>query len=197
MVNIKEHIQKGFIHTRVVLEIIGKPKEHVEKAINGYIEKINKNENLIIIAKQVSEIKQVKDKDLFSVFSELEILVKGFKSLTQFCFNYMPASIEILEPNRLIVDANKMTNLFNDFQGKLHKADFLAKSLQQQNNLLVKNFDGLIKNMLVILLKDKGMTLENISRYTGLKPEDIIKIIEGLIKEKKIRKIGEKYFYEF
>ena len=109
----------------------------------------------------------------------------------------MPASIEILEPNRLIVDANKMTNLFNDFQGKLHKADFLAKSLQQQNNLLVKNFDGLIKNMLVILLKDKGMTLENISRYTGLKPEDIIKIIEGLIKEKKIRKIGEKYFYEF
>ena len=33
MVNIKEKLEKGWLHCRVVIEVIGKPKEHIEKAI--------------------------------------------------------------------------------------------------------------------------------------------------------------------
>ncbi len=197
MVDIKEHIEKGYIHTRIVLEIIGKPKEHVKETIEGYVKKINNDTKNVIVKKFMNEIKPIEKSDMFSTFVELEMLIKGFEELSFFCFNYMPASIEILEPNKILADANKMTNLFNDFQSKLHRADFLAKTLSQKNEVLITNFSLMIKNMLFILLKDKGMTLKDICRFTGLKEEDMAKYLESLINEKKIKKIGDKYFYQF
>ena len=197
MVDIKEHIRKGYIHTRIVIEIIGKPKEHIEQALKEYVEKIDEDKNLIIIKKSFSEAKQIQESELFNIFSEMEILVKGFNSLIEFCFNYMPASIEILDPSKLTVDAHNMTNLFNDFQEKLHKADFLAKTTMQQNQIAMKNLKGMIRNSLVILLKDKGLKITEICTSTGLKEKDMIKYIDEMIKEGKIRKIGEKYFIEF
>ncbi len=197
MVNVKEHVEKGYIFTRIVLEVMGKPKEHIEQALKGYIEKISKSDDFIMIEQQISETKQIKDSELFNIFAEMEILVKGFSKLADFCFNYMPASIEILEPSRIMVDANSMTNLFNDFQEKLHKADFLTKTTTQQNQIIMKNLNGMIRNALIILLKDGGKSLNEISKLIGLKPEDTIKYLEKMIEDKKMKKIGEKYFLEF
>ncbi len=197
MINIKEHIDKGYIHVRVILEVMGKPQEHVEQAINKYIEKIDKEQKTIITKKFISQAKKLENAELFSLFAELELLVKGFQSLIDFCFNYMPSSIEIYEPNKIHVDASKMSTLFNDFQEKLHKADLLTKTTLQQNVILTKNLDGMIRNALFILLREKGMKLEEVSKMMGLTPKDMEKYLDKFIKENKIRKIGDKYFVEF
>lgn len=197
MTDVKEYIEKGYIHSRVILEIMGKPEEHVKEAMNKYVDKIGKDNNIIIVKKFLSDSKKMENAELFSTFAELELLVKGFSALVDFCFSYMPASVEIYEPNKILVDANKMSNLFNDFQEKLHKTDFLAKTLSQQNQILMKNLNGMIKNALVILLKDQGLKLNEICKYTGLKEKDMLQYLDNLIKEKKIRKIGDKYFLEF
>tara|TARA_Y100000034_G_scaffold14075_3_gene14741 strand:- start:733 stop:1329 length:597 start_codon:yes stop_codon:yes gene_type:complete len=198
MTNIKEEIGKGNIHCKIILEIIGKPEEHVKKSSNEYLEKINKEDNKITIVKKfISETTKLEKGELYSLFIELELLIKGFSNLSKFCFDYMPSSIEIYEPNRMVVDANKMSTLFNDFQEKLHKADFLSKSLAQQNRILGTNLTAMVKNSLIILLKEQGRTIEEICKYTGLKQEDMLKYLEELMKKEKIKQIGDKYFYQF
>lgn len=196
MTDIKAYIDKGYIHARIILEIIGKPKEHVDESIKEYIKKIENTKNLVFLSKTISESNKLPDKELFSTFADIELLIKGFSQLAEFCFNYMPASIEILEPGKLVVDANSMTNLFNDFQDKLHKADFMTKSMAQQNKLLIDNFSSLLKNLLFTLLKDKGLNLKDICKYTGFKKEDMEEYLKKMIEDKKIRMIGDKYFYE-
>lgn len=196
MTEIQEYLNKGYIHCRAIFEVVGKPKEHVEEAIKLYTKKLGEDTNLVMIDTFIAETKQLEGSELFSTFAEVELLVKSFASLTELCFSYMPASIEILDPGKLTVDANKLSNLFNDFQEKLHKADLLAKTISQQNMVLIKNITKLVNNALVILLKENGLSIMELSRYVGIKEEDMLRYLDELIKEKKVRKIGEKYFLE-
>ena len=37
------------IHVRVVIEVVGKPKEHVEQSLAGYMDKIKNDEELEVL----------------------------------------------------------------------------------------------------------------------------------------------------
>ena len=39
-INIKEKVDKGYVHARVILEMLGAPKEHIEQTLHDYIEDI-------------------------------------------------------------------------------------------------------------------------------------------------------------
>ena len=40
--DVKEKLDEGYIQSRVVVEVIGKPKEHVEKTMQEYVDKIKR-----------------------------------------------------------------------------------------------------------------------------------------------------------
>lgn len=182
------------IVARTIVEIMGSPKEHVENAIKLYIDKIEKERDKITITKKfISDVEEKKDLGMFSAFAELDLDCENISELVWFSFDYMPASIEIIEPSTLTFDSVMFTNFFNDLLEKLHKTDGLVKSLRAQNTVLGKNSIMLMKNLMRISLKEGDKNIDELSKVCGVPSKDLIKFLNSLEKEGRIKKDGDIY----
>ncbi|MFC1801098.1 hypothetical protein ACFLZB_01430 [Nanoarchaeota archaeon] len=202
MVNIKEKLNDGWLHAKVIIEIMGKPKEHVEKTMKEYLEKIKKEEELIVIKEDVAEAKEqktgVKEKGLIEemwvTFAELEMLFKTPVALTYFCFDYMPSLIEILAPDKLSFDAVELSSFFNDLQAKLLQVNMVVKQLQNQTVFLNQNLKTLLENFLKSILKDgKEFTSEDLVKVMGVGKNVLEDLLDVWVDEGKVEMNGDKY----
>ena len=140
--------EKQHIRCRTIIEVLGKPKEHVKKTIKDYVEKIKQDPDLIILKEDFANTKQ-QDK-LWSTFAELEMVIKGIPRLIGFCFDYMPSSLEIIKPDELTLNNRVIANFLNDLQARLHSMDMIIKQLKNENLFLRKNMNMIwIKNLLI------------------------------------------------
>ena len=190
---VEAEIQGANTHIRcnIIIEVLGKPKEHVEDSLKQYIEHIKEDSELVVISEKYSEIKE--QGQLWSKFVELELVVKGTNKLISFCFEYMPSSIEVIKPEQLILTNNEISNFFNDLQARLHNVDMVVKQLNAENNLLKLNMNAIIHNAILICLKVSKLSLEQLSQVTGVDKKELEIFIEKLIKENKIKKEDNTY----
>src|SRR3989338_4759046 len=89
--------EQTHIRCKVIIEVLGKPKGHVEDSIRDYVEMIKKDSELIAMNADFSEAAE--KNWLWAVFVELYMVVKGIQKLIGFCFDYMPSSIYITNPD--------------------------------------------------------------------------------------------------
>ncbi len=118
---------------------MGSPKEHVEKAIKTVVEKLKKEDNVKLTKEDIS--KTAKIKEFWSTFAEVEIEIENIARLFDICFDYMPSSVEILEPEKIDLKSEYITDLLNDLLAKLHRYDMLVKNLNAQNFVLKKKLN--------------------------------------------------------
>ena len=59
------------IKTKIINEVLGMPKEHVENTLKLLIDNMRQNKNLKFISESVFEATQLGDKPLYSSFAEL------------------------------------------------------------------------------------------------------------------------------
>jgi hypothetical protein len=187
----RSKIAEGYLQVRAIVEVVGKPKKYVEDSIQDHLKKMKKNKNLLLISEDVE--KTEKKDNFFSTFAEVEFLIKDSKELMYFCFDYMPSSIEVIEPERITMKNRDLADFMNDLQSRLHVLNTGIIQIQDRNKLFVKNTAVLLRNFLVVLLSSKPMDLKEIKTYMGVKEEDIQKVLEVLINEGKIVKQDEKY----
>ncbi len=129
------------IVARIIIEILGSPKEHVEEVIHKIVDNIDKKEEDIKVIKGKSyEAEEVKG--LWSSFAELDLEFKDEERLVGFCFDYMPSSIEILEPEVIKFEQKIFGELLNDLLARLHQYDMLTKNLRAENVILKKKYEG-------------------------------------------------------
>ncbi len=178
------------IVVRVIIEMLGAPKEYIETTLKNYIEKLKKDG--IKIIKETVEPAQ-KQKELFSTFVELDIEFEKIEELLGFCFDSMPSSVEILEPEELKMTAGVLSDYLNDLQAKLHEVDMVVKTTRAQNKVLDKNAMNVFKNFVKYLCRD-GMTTEEMSKIVGIEERQLQKFVDILVNEGKIKKEGDKYF---
>ena len=93
--------EQTHIRCRIIIEILGKPKEHVEKTLRIYVDKIKNDSDLVILNSEFSEAAE-KEK-LWATFVELDMIIKGIPKLIAFCFDYMPSSVEITKPEEFVM----------------------------------------------------------------------------------------------
>lgn len=184
--------KKELIRFRAILEVLGKPKEHVETALKLLVEKTKEDPELSVISEKYAPI-EPKEKTMFSTFVELEIVAKGLAPITGFCLDYMPSSIEIDKPEQLSIKNRDLSNFFNDLQAKLHTVDMIAKTLRVERDFLKRNLSTMISNMLTILIKINKNTFEDLSKFTGINPEELENHLNKLVQEGKIKKEEDKY----
>ena len=179
------------ILSRVIIEVAGKPKEYIEKTIKLVIDKI-KEEKGVKVEKQ--ELFDAKEKDgIWSTYTELEVLTKDISTLIGLCFDYMPSSVEIIEPSNLKFDTNSIGNVLNDLVMKLHQVDMVIKNLKAEKLTLERNGTMLLKNGIVLSVKEKEKTLKEISSLIGIKEEQLKPFVEYMVKEGKIIESNNKY----
>lgn len=143
---INEKIREGWIHAVLIIEIAGKPAEHVENTLKLLIDNFEKEKGIEMLGKELFkpkhvEIEQFKDKDIFSAFAEIEVLIKGLGRLLEIVFEYMPSSVEIMEPEEIRFGFNDANAFINDLAAKLHKYDATVKTLGLQNLILKRQIE--------------------------------------------------------
>jgi hypothetical protein len=124
------------IKARIVIEIAGTPKEHVESTLKMVIEKLTTEKEVAVMRQTTYE--PVEIGRLWSTFSDIEVEVNDINRLVSLCFDYMPSSVEIIEPNSITSDAKDVTDMVNDLLAKLHNYDMVVKNLNAENTLLKK-----------------------------------------------------------
>ncbi len=188
---IKEKLQQGYIRTNIIFEIIGNPKEYVENALNEYMVNLKKEEDIIVIHEEFEKVE--KQENYWSGFAEVELLAKGLEKFTWICFNYMPASVEILEPEMLSFEQNSLTNWINDMLAKLHEVSIVAQQVGSQNKLMLQSINALIRNSILTCLDAGFNTQKDIAAKVGVDVKDLDPVLEAMIQEKKINKDKNKY----
>ena len=188
---IQEKLENGYMRVRAIVEMVGGPKEYIVKTLKLYIDKISQDRDIIVLKEKYSKPKKV-DK-LFSLFVEVEMLVKDAKTLAFFCFDYMPASIEIMEPNTFIYKAADFAAFFNDMQARLHRLDYVIKELTAKTKVLERNAGLLLRNNIITLLKEKDKKLEEMAGETGIPAEQLKPFLTKLANEGWLKEEGNKY----
>lgn len=195
---LKQKIDEGYILCRIIIEVAGTPKSHIEKTIRLVIENIKEQKDVILKCGDVFktkelELKEIKKKGkLFSTYAELELLFKDIPTLIGFCFDYMPSSMEILEPKGLRLETNDFAKLLNDLLAKLHNVDMILKGLRAENKILNENASNLLRNLIMLSLA-KPKTLEEMSKQIGIPDKQLEPFMKVMVEKGKVKLDKEKY----
>jgi len=187
----RERIEQGKVLGRFIIEILGAPKEHIEKTLREYVQKLKEDTDLEVVKEEYAPA-EPRDK-LFTAFVELEIWLKDIYKLIEFCFDAMPSSVEIIEPESFNIKSNQLSGLLNDLQARIHAVDMALKKLKAYNKWLEKNSNTLVRNIVLLALKDKSKSLKELSTSVGIVEAQLKRITEKLEKEGLIVSNGERF----
>src|SRR3989338_1201874 len=115
---------------RAVVEVLGKPKEHVDSTLKGYLQKLKENSRYEVLKEDLAELKQHEESELWMAFAELEIKTAGVTEIIDFCFDCMPSLIEIIEPEELQLDSLAASSFLNDMQARRGRSEEHTSELQ-------------------------------------------------------------------
>ena len=124
---------------------MGSPKEHVDETIRQVIEELEKRGEIKILNKNVAEAKNVNDEKLkrfFTSFVEVDIETESIESLIGICFDFMPSSVEIIEPTEFRLKSTQIDDTLNDLLDKLHKFSMAVRNMHAENLMLKKKIGG-------------------------------------------------------
>lgn len=132
------------IKTRFILEVIGKPKEHLKETLQGMINNISNEEKVEVAESDIKEPVQAKEQATFySSFAEVEIETEDMNKILMLVFKYMPANIEVIEPEKINFTNNEWNDFFNILTKRLHAYDEVSKVLQSQNKKMTDRLEQL------------------------------------------------------
>ncbi len=127
------------IQAQMVLEILGRPAEHVKTALAQLVEKLGSEKGVKITDKTIHEPRAIEKSDLFTTFVEVSLEFDSMTNYFRVVFSYMPAHIEIISPESLTVKNTELTELGNSILTRLHQYDSVTKAvLADRGNLIAK-----------------------------------------------------------
>lgn len=187
---LKEFIEKGHILIRAIFEMVGTPKEHVEKTLKQYVDAIKEDPDYIFMNEEYAPCEEIEG--LWSTFFESQILVSNFDKLNILCFNLAPASIEILEPEQFTMTHKQLQDWYNDLISKLHETSTSIKSLNSENDLLKLNLNRSIRNCVILALSEPR-TADELTAKVGIDKEHLQPFLDAMVREKAILEEDKKY----
>ncbi|MBT3865965.1 hypothetical protein HOF78_02570 [Candidatus Woesearchaeota archaeon] len=131
-------MEKPAVTINAIMELMGSPEEHVNKTMDMILVKLKESKDIEVLSEKVSETTSIEDRPFWSKFVEVELGFKNMDDVTGFCFDFMPSSIEVIDPGSFNFKKNVMDNLWNDLIARLHQYDMLLKNLHAENKVMKK-----------------------------------------------------------
>jgi hypothetical protein len=137
-------LPKQKINSIMIIEAMGRPADHLVDVLNEICDNISKEKGVELTERKVNEPKAVKDKkDLFTTFAEIEVSVEEPLILALLMFKYMPAHVEVIEPENFTLGNNDYGELLTEITRRLHKYDELARIMQMEKEILTNKIKKL------------------------------------------------------
>jgi len=118
----------------MIVEMAGRPAEHLTKAIEEHIGVLNKVDDIVVHSITVSEPKEIElpedapaGEPMFTAFAEADFETETFARLAETMFDFMPSSVEVIEPAKVTLDMTESTALLNNISGRMHRYDDIMK----------------------------------------------------------------------
>ncbi|MBM3230250.1 hypothetical protein FJZ22_01170 [Candidatus Pacearchaeota archaeon] len=127
------------VQSRIILEVLGRPKEEVAGALDLLIQNINKEPGVAVIGSDMHEPVVVKDsKDLFTAFAEVTLETQSLEHLFGLLFAYMPSNVEIISPQEITYTNASINHFANVLVSRLHNYDSISKKLLNEKNVMAQ-----------------------------------------------------------
>jgi len=122
------------IHANFIIELLGKPIEHLKEALETHIVKLGSEKGVKILNKQYHEpILAPDSKTMYTTFAEVELLFDSVGII----FAYLPSHVEIIKPEKLIVTNYDLSDIGSKVIQRIHGYDAIVKNvLQERENLI-------------------------------------------------------------
>jgi hypothetical protein len=121
------------ITVAMIIEVAGRPPEYLENSLKIHLDKLNNIKDVRLISSKIAEPRLIEtEKDLYTCFGEVEVEVLGMAKLMDLIFDFMPSSVEIINPSEIEFNCQEATMFANDMAGRLHKYDEVAKIARMQ-----------------------------------------------------------------
>ncbi|MBU4308706.1 MAG: hypothetical protein KJ566_02840 [Nanoarchaeota archaeon] len=125
------------IRAVMILEIIGKPAEHLVSTLEDFIKKIGEEKKTQVISKKIAEPIFMKDsKEFYTTHAEVEVEVEEVLYLAMLMFKYMPAHIEVISPELIALTNNGWGEILSELTRRLHGYNEVARVLQNEKIIL-------------------------------------------------------------
>lgn len=127
------------IQATLILEILGRPAEHIKSALVALVERLGTEKGVTVTAKTIHEPTPVKEsKDLFTTFAEVSVEFESIANYFGIIFTYMPANVELISPTEFKISNTELSELGNRLLIQLHNYDAITKKMLFERNFLVK-----------------------------------------------------------
>lgn len=137
--------KKKKVEAVLILEIIGKPAEHLTKTLNDLIDSMDKEQGIKVLEKDIKDVVETKErKDFFTTFAEVRVETEGIMQVLLLMFKYMPANIEIIRPENISLSNTSLSEMLSELVRKLHSYDEIARVLQMQNAQMQKKLKEIL-----------------------------------------------------
>ena len=154
------------MQVRIILEVMGRPAEHVGEALRLLVDKIEKEQKVIFLEKKLHAPAPIeKVKDLFTAFADLTLELETLEQYLHLLFSYMPSHAEIIYPESLTLSNAEWNALSGLLLQKLHTYETVTKKAVVERDLMFRK----IQEKAPELLKDETR------RITAVVPEKPVK----------------------
>jgi len=171
------------LQTNMVIEILGRPPEHVTEAINGIVDKIGTEKGVKILERTCHEPIPVEgSKNLFTTFADIMVELDSLDDYFKVMFTYMPSHIELISPEKITLINSDLNTLGNKLMQRLHEYDAITKKVIIEHDLALKKLQEVAPELVSEVNPQEAHLLPSKPQESPLKEQ----------KEKKTRKSKKK-----
>ncbi|MCH7568171.1 MAG: hypothetical protein IIA87_02005 [Nanoarchaeota archaeon] len=153
------------IKANLIIEIMGRPPEHISEALNTLVIKMGSEEGVEIKDKKYHKPVAVKDaKNLYITFAEVEAEFDSLENYFGIIFTYMPSNVEIISHDKIKLNIHELNSLGNSILSKLHHYDAIAKGLVAERDILVRQLKSLGVEKQIPKINDEVMKKKTVGK---------------------------------
>jgi hypothetical protein len=145
MTKMSSHNSDKKITVVLILEMVGRPAEHLITTLKKFIEQIGNEKGIEMVKNKIHDVKPMKDKEgFFTTFAEIEVKANQILSIAMLMFKYMPSHIEVIEPESFVLQNNEWNEILNELTRRLHGYDEVARVIQMENQVMKQRIQEII-----------------------------------------------------
>lgn len=149
------------VRVMMIVEMAGRPAAHLTESLEKHVSILREVKDATVHGIRVSEprvipVEEGKEvaagEEMFTAFAECDFELPTFSRMSETMFDFMPSSIEVVEPTKVSLEMVEATDLLNNISGRLHRYDEIAKIAGERLRQMVSDMQSMQR---ILIARDK------------------------------------------